>query len=223
MGHPATEKELIARARGLAGRTLGELADAHAFPLGATPGVAKGAAGRLLEIALGASGGSSRGPDFPRLGVELKTLPLRRDGRPKESTFVCTIPLGEVADTDFEDSVLYGRLRRVLFVPIEAEPGVPMPERRVGAAFVWSPEGRELALLRADWERVAAKIARGELEEFRAHEGEVLQVRPKGRDASERRLVETADGEVVWVRPRGFYLRASFTAELVQRAISGEA
>ena len=219
MGEPETERELIARARALAGMTLSEVASREGRELPADLRRKKGAVGELLEAALGAPGTSSREPDFARLGVELKTLPVRADGAPVESTFVCTIPLAELPSTDFEASVLWGRLRRVLFVPVEAARDVPLAQRRVGTAFLWSPNDAERETLRADWERVAAAVARGEIEAFRAHEGVALQVRPKARDASVRRLVETADGDVRWVRPRGFYLRASFTRGLVARAM----
>ena len=51
---PASEAELLARARALAGRTLGEIAATHAFCLPPDLRGHKGVIGELLEIALGA-------------------------------------------------------------------------------------------------------------------------------------------------------------------------
>jgi DNA mismatch repair protein MutH len=95
---PSSEAELLSRARALAGRTLGSLAR----ELGSEPPPdlrrAKGFAGQLLERALGASAGLRGEPDFRGLGVELKSLPVSRAGKPCESTFVCTIALAGIGD-----------------------------------------------------------------------------------------------------------------------------
>jgi DNA mismatch repair protein MutH len=94
---PTSEGEVLARARELAGLTLGQIATCFNRSVPQDLRRSKGWVGGLLESALGATSGSQAIPDFPDLGVEVKTLPLRADGRPKESTYVCTVPL-----TDFE-------------------------------------------------------------------------------------------------------------------------
>ena len=99
-GRPTSVEELRARARSLAGRTIGEVARELAVAVPDDPRRAKGFIGLLAESALGAPGGSHAGPDFPTLGVELKTIPVDRGGRPRESTFVCTIALRHLADRD---------------------------------------------------------------------------------------------------------------------------
>jgi DNA mismatch repair protein MutH len=222
LGEPTSEAELIARASAIAGLTLAELAAQLGWPawddleLGGTR--RKGRVGQLVEQALGAASGSSRGPDLPTLGVEIKTLPLGRDGVPRETTFVCTVPLGDLERTDFEDSVLAMRLARVLFVPIETEPGVAFGARRVGSAFLWSPSADQLAQLRADWEAVAQLVAAGDIDSLDARLGEVLQVRPKAANSTVRRVLASEDGTLSWASPRGFYLRRTFTTAIVREA-----
>src|SRR5262249_39636744 len=93
---PETQAELFARARALAGMTLGAIAEDHGVVAPSELLRAKGWAGQLLERALGASAASRAEPDFQRLGIELKTLPIDARGRPRESTFVCTIALSEI-------------------------------------------------------------------------------------------------------------------------------
>ena len=56
-----------------------------------------------------------------------------------------------------------------------------------------------------------------EADAISAHQGEVLQVRPKARDAKALRLSPDPDGGASMMLPRGFYLRASFTKEIVAR------
>ena len=54
---------------------------------------AKGWAGQLIELYLGATAGSKQQQDFPTLGVELKTIPVSPDAKPLETTYVCITPL----------------------------------------------------------------------------------------------------------------------------------
>mgnify|MGYP002143336613 CR=1 FL=1 len=56
----------------------------------------KGTQGALLEQLLGATGRSRAVPDFPALGVELKTIPVDERGRPRESAFLCAFSLASV-------------------------------------------------------------------------------------------------------------------------------
>ena len=193
--------------------------------LGAQVGVAvpdegvrgKGIAGQILEKALGATAASRAEPDFLGLGIELKTIPLDARGKPKESTFVASISLPAMADTDWEQSVVFKKLSKVLFVPVEAASDTPLRDRRIGRAYLWRPTEEELATLRADWERLAEMIARGDVERITGHLGEVLQVRPKAATGSVRRRAPDEEGAVQWTLPRGFYLRPAFTGAVLQR------
>ena len=179
----------------------------------------KGFVGNLIERALGATAGSTDQPDFPELGVELKTIPVDRQGRPRESTFVCTIPLVAIADVEWEESRVWRKLAHVLWVPIEAEPDVPLHERRIGGAIDWRPDDAQREALRADWDELAGLMGRGDVESVTAHLGVHLQVRPKAAHSGIRGRAIEADGGWVATVPRGFYLRASFTAAVLQRAL----
>ena len=214
---PQSEHELLTRARELAGLTLGELGARVGVDLPDESARAKGLAGQILEKALGASGGSRAEPDFVDLGIELKTIPLDAGGRPKESTFVASISLSAMADTDWEQSVVLKKLSKVLFVPVEAASATPLRARRVGRAYLWKPTGEELRRLRSDWERLAEMIAAGEVERITGHLGEVMQVRPKAAHGGSRRRAPDAEGAVQWTMPRGFYLRPTFTEAVLAR------
>lgn len=220
LGPPATEAELCARAQTLAGRTLGELGAELGQDVPDTAKRAKGLVGQMLERALGATAASRSAPDFEALGVELKTVPVGPNGRPRETTFVCTIPLEQMESTDFERSAVWRKLARVLWIPIEADPKLPLPARRIGAAVLWSPDPGERAALQRDWERVAALIADGEVDGITAHLGDVLQVRPKAAHSKVRRRAPSEDGAIGWSLPRGFYLRTSFTHAILRAAMA---
>ena len=215
---PRSEAELWSRARSLAGLSLAHLATDDGCAVPDKLLYAKGWVGQLLERRLGASAGSKDEPDFQALGIELKTMPVDRTGRPCESTFVCTIPLLDVAGTEFEQSRVRRKLNRVLFVIVEGSRDIPVANRRIGEPLLWSPSEQEESLLKQDWDELTGIIGRGEIESITGHLGNAMQVRPKARDSHARRRGLDEDGVVVERMPRGFYLRATFTHAILERS-----
>jgi DNA mismatch repair protein MutH len=215
MDPPRTEQELLLRARALEGMTLGDLARAVGGELRADPVRTKGKSGELVERALGATGGSTRSHDFPELSVELKTIPVFCDLVPRESTYVCTLPMDDVDRAEWETSWVRAKLARVLWVPLVVNDG-PIAARTIGAPLLWSPTAEQEAILRADFEEVLGAIALGHVEALTAKMGRWLQVRPKAKDGAQRTFAWGREGERIATVPRGFYLRASFTGALLR-------
>ncbi|MBJ93880.1 MAG: DNA mismatch repair endonuclease MutH [Rickettsiales bacterium] len=215
MDAPANPEALMQRARSLAGRSLAWIAAELDQPVPDDLRRHKGWAGQLLERALGASGGSRAEPDFPHLGIELKSIPVGTDGRPRESTWVCVAPLDGSLAPCWQDSWVRRKLASVLWLPVLASAGQPPGERRVGTALLWSPSAEEDRLLERDYEELAELICTGALNRLDAHQGEALQLRPKA--ANSRELVWMLDEQAQWVEvnPRGFYLRRTFTEQLL--------
>jgi len=216
-GPPETEAELLTRARALSGLTLGQVA--AQFSLVAPPDLrrAKGFVGALVERCLGATAGSRAAPDFESLGIELKTLPVDSRGRALESTFVCTIPLTEIGEVEWASSRVRRKLNRVLWVPVEGERQIAVANRRIGEPLLWSLTEAAETALRFDWEERAGIIGRGDVETITGHIGRYLQIRPKARDSHARRRGIDVDGARFAALPRGFYLRATFTSELLRQ------
>ncbi|MBC7792594.1 MAG: DNA mismatch repair protein MutH [Clostridia bacterium] len=209
---PASELELMVRARALANRTVAEIARALNWPLPEDPKRAKGFVGQLIEAALGADPMAGELPDFPHLGVELKTVPIGPTGRTVESTFCCSIAMADVDREVWCSSRLRQRLARVLWMPVTGARFASLGERMVGKPVVWSPSAEEDASLRADWEDIIGSMAR--LGYVTAHLGSVMQARPKAANASVRQLGVDEMG-ATRLLPLGFYLRAPFTARIV--------
>jgi DNA mismatch repair protein MutH len=212
---PDSEPELLTRARRLSGMTLGELAKAvgRPTPLGGPRTTRKGYVGQLVERALGARGSNHSGPDLATLAIEIKTLPIHV-GVPTESTFVCSAPLRTIGEIDWEASPVRAKLRRVLWVPVEASPAVAIETRRVGTAFLWSPNKQQEPVLRDDWDALAGALATGRVPS--AREGTVLQVRPKAAHSRVTCSYFSENGAAQVLNPRGFYLRRAFTAQVVR-------
>lgn len=205
------------RANALAGRSLAAIADVMGVAIPQDLRRHKGWVGQLLERALGADAESLPEPDFRDIGVEMKTLPIDRNGRPRESTYVCTVPLDEGLEARWEQSWICRKLSRVLWIPVEAEPDIPLSQRRIGTPLLWSPDQAETQALQQDWEELGDMIRTGELESITARMGTVLQIRPKAANSRVRCQSIGADGEAILTHPRGYYLRPAFTHAILQQ------
>jgi DNA mismatch repair protein MutH len=197
------EAELLSRALALRGR-----------PVGATGLRRKGKVGEIVERALGATGGSAATWDFPDLRVELKTIPIdARTRRPRESTFVCAVSLADADRAEWAGSWVRAKLSRVLWVPvIVGADGAGV----IGEARLWSPTPEQDRLLAGDFEEIMGRVGIGDVEGVTARLGRWLQLRPKAAHGRVRTLVPAADGQTVATVPRGFYLRALFTAAILR-------
>jgi DNA mismatch repair protein MutH len=212
---PASIDELLTSARALGGATLADIAASLGLSTAGEAVRTKGTPGGILERALGATGGSSKVHDFPDLGVELKTIPVTERGAPIESTYVCTLSLADAEEQEWATSWVRAKLARVLFVPLVGDDGVPWPTRRVGAPLLWSPTEEQEQILRGDFDEVVGLVGVGRIEELTAHLGRWLQVRPKAAHGGVRTVAWGAEGEAIATVPRGFYLRARFTAAIL--------
>lgn len=211
---PQTEAELLTRCHALYGWSVAQLLHALNLHPPQRSSQRKGLIGTALELALGAHAGAQSKPDFPDLGIELKTLPIGPQGYPLESTFVTTIALLRAHHETWETSRCYAKLRRVLWFPVEGVTSIPFEERRLGRAWLWSPSLEQVTILKQDWTTFMTLITLGRLNEINATMGTYLQIRPKG--ANSKALCDHFDesGHQTKTLPRGFYLRASFTGTL---------
>ncbi|WP_335734375.1 DNA mismatch repair endonuclease MutH [Rheinheimera muenzenbergensis] len=214
---PQSSTELLQRCQALAGLTLGQIAATAGVTVPANLQRDKGWVGQLLEHTLGATAGSKAEPDFPTLGIELKTLPIDQSGKPLESTYVCVAPLTGVAGLQWQDSWVCQKLQHVLWLPILAERQIPLAQRMVGTGFLWQPSPTQLQLLQQDWEELMEQITLGGIANIRGAQGKVLQLRPKAANSKALTQAVGASGEPILTLPRGFYLKAGFTAAILQQ------
>jgi DNA mismatch repair protein MutH len=208
---------LLAHARALIGIELGEIAEGLGLPVPSGTVRTKGWSGQILERELGVAAGGVRGPDFAELGVELKTVPVGAGLVPRESTAVCQIDPIAIAADSWESSYVREKLRRVLFVALEVpDDDDSVGARRVAAVRLWSPDSREERALRDDFDLfVRGYFRRGRAGEISGHLGQVLQVRPKARNARDLRAGYDDQGRPTRVGKCGFYLRPAFVAAIL--------
>lgn len=211
-----TEEELLAKAQWLAGFRLGEIAELLNIPVPPDLRKDKGWVGQLIEVALGAKAGSKAEQDFAHLGIELKTIPINAKGEPLETTFVSLAPLIQNNGVTWQNSHVRHKLQRVLWIPVEGSRQIPLSERHIGQPILWQPSQEQEAKLKQDWEELMELIVLGKLYAINASIGEVLQLRPKGRNSQSLTSAIDQNGNIIQSLPLGFYLRKSFTKEILQ-------
>jgi DNA mismatch repair protein MutH len=213
---PKTEAELLERCSLIEGMTFAQLGAAIGAVIPDHSQQRKGWIGQLLEPVLGTDAGNLAEPDFRALGVELKTLPIGASGAPAESTYITSIPLLTIHQQTWHSSECYAKLKRVLWVPLEGDTKIPYGQRRIGRAFLWSPDTNQEAILAADWNYLSSQISTGYLDTVDASVGEYLQIRPKAANGRSLCYCFDSEGTRVKTLPRGFYLRPRFTDSIMR-------
>jgi DNA mismatch repair protein MutH len=225
MSIPSSEQELLERVQNLAGLTLAEVANKAGIDVPKDLKRNKGWVGLLLEHVLGATASSRPEPDFPHLGIELKTLPINNQGKPLETTFVSVAPLIGLVGINWDNCWVRKKLSRVLWVPIiskdltinTSETTIPLPQRQIGSAFIWSPSVEEEHLLAMDWQELTDMIALGNVEKIQGKHGQVLQLRPKAANSKAKTQAFDRHGKPFMTLPRGFYLKVPFTQRILNK------
>ncbi len=212
---PTSESEVLKRAWNIAGLTLQQLAENLDQKTPENLLRNKGWIGEILELALGATAGSKPEPDFQLINVELKTIPIKNNMKPKETTHVCTVPMVDTTGMTWETSLVKKKLSRVLWIPIEYDDKKTLAQRKIGSPLLWSPNSKQERILKTDWEEFMDLISLGEFDQITAHLGEALQIRPKAENSHALADATGKSGNTVKTLPRGFYLRTSFTAALL--------
>ncbi len=215
---PSSTQELLNNCRLLAGLSLAELAKQTHSTLPVSPVHAKGWVGQQAEKFLGASAGSKAEPDFPNLGIELKTLPLNANGQPQESTYVCHIQLMGLNQQTWQQAWVNKKLQRVLWLPYEASKNIEYGKRKIGHAILWQPSPSQARQLQQDWEEIMEKLCMGEQQQLSAHHGQFLQVRPKAANSKALTKAYDEQGKLCQTLPLGFYLRPDFTREILKNS-----
>lgn len=225
MSIPSSEQELLEKVQSLAGLTLAEVANEAGIEIPKDLKRNKGWVGLLLELVLGATASSRPEPDFPHLGIELKTLPINNQGKPLETTFVSVAPLVGLVGVNWTNCWVRKKLSRVLWVPIicknlnndAKEQNIPLGQRQIGSAFIWSPSVEEEHLLAMDWQELTDMITLGNVEKIHGKHGQVLQLRPKAANSKVKTKAFDRNGKPFMTLPRGFYLKIPFTQMILNK------
>lgn len=211
----ASEEEILAKARELRGKRLGDIPQATFEAL--TGGTGRGEVGHAIEAFFGIPQNSLSMPDFPGARIELKVVPLRRTGRGlgvKERTVISLIDYMALIEETWAEASVRKKLK-ILFVFFEHLDGKPKASFPIREVLLWEPDARTDALLQADWDRVFAKVRQGRADELSESDGAIMGPCTKGATGLSRRPQPFGDP----ARPRAWALKPTFTLQLF-RAIT---
>lgn len=212
---PKSVAELCARLDNLLGRSVAELSSLAGIntPYNNTSG--KGFTGLLLEIFLGANARSLPEPDFIDLGIELKSLPVGFNLSPNEDTYLSMADINPERHIPFEHSSLYSKVRDILFVVVLAPRGLKISERRIMGYFFFRPNDEQMKVFKQDYDEFNELILSSRAREITGSLGNYIHMRPKGRKNDATVAIRDENGELTYTYSRGYYLRKSFTKELL--------
>ena len=210
---PNSVDTLIQRAQQLAGLSFLDLAKLTHSPCPPSLHHAKGWLGQILERVLGADAANLACPDFAALQIELKTLPISSIGLIKESTYVTYAPI-PFTEQNWENSTVFHKMKKVLWVPYLAEGDVP--KRTLAMPFLWHMPKSIESILKEDWEELTERLRLHHFESLNGKLGKYLHIRPKAPNSKTWITLLNHSGEPIKVVPKGFYLRSQCTQKILQ-------
>lgn len=159
-------------------------------------------------------------PDFEKVGLELKTTPVKRnrDGSysAKERLVFSMIDYMRVVDEDFEHSNFLEKARKVLLVTYEWRPNVDPLDYRIVLASLWGLPSKDMPQIKRDWETVVNKIRAGHAEDISSSDTMYLEACTK---ASNSRVRRHQPFSATMAKPRAWALKESYMTAVNNRLI----
>ena len=214
---PLNYDELYQRLDNLLGMSVSSLAQILNIKLDSNNTKIKGYLGQMLEIYLGADGNNKADVDFSNLDLELKTVSTDENLNPLESPFICSFKLFALEHMDFYQSVLYRKIKKILFVLISGKKHEYIGNKIIKAYFIFTPNHKQLAIIKQDYDELMHYICTGQCNAINATIGTIIQMRPKAANGSALTQYLDANGKLAYTRPRGFYMRRAFIVHLCQK------
>ena len=219
LGYDPYDAESILRyAKRLEGRTLREVTGVEEL---ADPRRRRGSFGNAVEEHYFRYDiNSDSHPDFDKVGLELKTTPVKRNARgelvAKERLVLTMIDYMNVVDEDFEHSHLLEKASDILLITYLYEPDVSPLDYVIEAVVRWGIPDEDLPQIRHDWETVVAKVRSGHAEDISGSDTLYLEACTKAANSSVRREQPFSD---VPAKPRAWALKSSYMTTVQRRLI----
>ena len=131
----------------------------------------KGGLGQMVEkFYYGYELNNDSGPDFKEAGVELKTTPLKRLANKElaiKERLVCDmIDFCAIVEKPFEESLFYQKSLLMLIIFYLHAKGKELRDLEFLYSVLWKLKGKDLAIIRHDYETIVGKIKAGKAHEL---------------------------------------------------------
>lgn len=154
--------------------------------------------------------------EFEEAGISIKTVRMKINGRPKESTSFPAFKSEELVRQSWENSDFFAQIDHEFFIPVfQFNTGHPEREDRKSlvfrGAFFWYVPDDDMEVIRGVWEDTRQKILEGRFDEFvKSSDRRIAHVRPHGRDSND---LDTYDGKR-FVK-KGFWFNDSYMRDVI--------
>lgn len=223
------ELENIAK-KALVGKTLSQISKAIRSSDKESRITTKGHVGYVIEEGyFGIKKNNEGNPDIPRLGVEIKTCPLKYNTDRKWISVKEPLSLNiinyrkEAECRDITESALYKKNRRILFICYLHDKKANRSEYVVKHVFLWEMDKTVLDELRPDYKIIIDKIRAGIAHEIHQKDNQWLTLCPKHngdfKDPKDTKSKTTQPYSSKPAEIRAFRLKSSYMNKVVSDAI----
>ena len=215
---PANRKSIVEYAQKLVGRTLRDSCDVDSF---SSKKGNKGKLGQAIEYCyFEYEPNSAQEPDFPEVGLELKTNPVKRKKdktlSAKERLVLTMIDYCALVHETWESSTVLSKMGDMLLITFLHEP--EKDEFDYEFEFVGTPSipPEDMAVIRDDWETIVAKVKAGLAHEISGGDTNYLEACTKGASAKTVRKQPYSD---IMAKQRAFALKSSYMTAFYDKNI----
>lgn len=176
-----------------------------------------------LALAMAGVKRKKHAKEFVTAGIEMKTIRIRVDGKPKESMSFPYIDFDELVTQKWKDSDFYGQLDHMFFSPVFAftEKDTKSQSRReliFKGAFFWTVPDPDFEIIREVWEDTKSKVLREDFDHFiKMSENPISHIRPHARN-----LEDTASYKGRPVKKVCFWLKDTYIQKIVEDHLGKE-
>lgn len=211
------ENFLLKNAIKISGYSLKELIKKSNFFISNNLKKDKGWIGKFLEKFLGSTSNNKREKDFPTIGIELKTVPINRQGKTLQDSFICMVHPIKGNNVTWEKSYIKYKLQKILWIPVQSDNNIPIMKRKICCPFLWSPNILENKILKNDWEEIMEKIFLGKIKNITLQKTMILKILSKGVNKISKTCAINEYGKKIKITPLAFYFKKKFTTELIYK------
>ncbi len=219
--------DLVRKAKWLEGKTLAQISEDIAKSDATSRVTTKGNVGYVIENFFGINKNSHGRADIHSLGVEIKTCPLKYNAdhtrlSVKEPLSLNIINYSEECKCkDLDESSLYKKNRRILFIFYIHEPEKDRSEYLVKYVFLWEMDSRVLEELGPDYSLIMEKVRSGLAHEIHEEEHEWLTLCPKHggdfNDPDDKKSRRRQPFSEVPAEVRAFRLKSRYIVHIICR------
>jgi DNA mismatch repair protein MutH len=130
------------------------------------------------------SGGGHTVPELQKAGVEMKTVRLNQNGKPREAMSFPAFKFLEIVREDWEQSSFFQKLEQKFLLIVFQPDGFGV--ERFTKAVLWNMPYEDRMEAKRVWEETKRRVQEDATDLPRSGESWVAHVRPKGRDGSDR-------------------------------------